>query len=195
MLRYAVMAMLRHQSDHGYRLFRRFETASGGAWRLNRGSIYHTIKQLIERGEISADRTEGEIREPDHADESVLTYHLTQAGQTNLDSWLRQPLRRPEAFRSEIVMRLLVALNLDPDSALEQVDTATARYAEHLDTLEVDRQRTPAHERDHLCHDLLLDGAIRETQSRLSWLSYCRSRLTSAAQADKTPSKEQSNAA
>ncbi len=189
------MAMLRHQSDHGYRLFRRFEIASGGAWRLNRGSIYHTIKQLIDRGEISADRTEGEIREPNHADESVLTYHLTPTGELNLDSWLRQPLRRPEAFRSEIAMRLLVTLDLDPDTALEQVDTATARYAEHLDTLEAYRRRTPAHERDYLSHDLLLDGAIRETQSRLSWLSYCRSRLTSAVQADTVPSKEQSDAA
>jgi DNA-binding PadR family transcriptional regulator len=175
MLRYAVTAMLLRRADHGYGLFRRFEESTAGVWQLNGGSVYHAIKQLTARKEIAGtDASEPTIA---GGDESV-RYVPTEPGEMSLHGWLRQPLRRPEAYRSEVALRLLAALQVDDECAVGQIDVAIELYSAHLDTLEAQVSENSTDAQAEVCRELMLDGALRETRSRLAWLEYCRVRLS-----------------
>ena len=47
MIRYALLGLLREQSDYGYSLKHRFETRVGACWELNVGQVYQTLQAFM----------------------------------------------------------------------------------------------------------------------------------------------------
>jgi DNA-binding PadR family transcriptional regulator len=101
-VRLALLSLLADEPMHGYELMKRLEERSGGVYRASAGTIYPTLQQLEDEGQIVSESLSGKR-----------VYKLTEAGRGELkerDETVRQIWRRArrwEDWRGA----------LDPDSA------------------------------------------------------------------------------
>jgi DNA-binding PadR family transcriptional regulator len=97
-----VLSLLADESMHGYELMKRLEERSGGIYRASAGTIYPTLQQLEDEGQIVSESVNGKR-----------VYKLIEAGRRELterDETVRQIWRRArrwEDWRGA----------LDPDTA------------------------------------------------------------------------------
>jgi DNA-binding PadR family transcriptional regulator len=75
---YHILLALARGERHGYGIMREVEALSDGAMRLGPGTLYRTLKDLLEVGLIAES---GERPDPAHDDERRRYYELTEAGQ------------------------------------------------------------------------------------------------------------------
>ncbi len=101
-VRLALLSLLADEPMHGYELMKRLEERSGGIYRASAGTIYPTLQQLEDEGQIVSESVSGKR-----------VYKLTEAGRRELKErdetvaqiWRRA--RRWEDWRGA----------LDPDAA------------------------------------------------------------------------------
>ena len=90
MIRYALLGLLREQSDYGYGLKRRFDMRVGTCWKLNVGQVYQALHSLrragfvseVERGTSTSDHREGSP--------ARRMFALTPKGVRFLERWLQR---------------------------------------------------------------------------------------------------------
>jgi DNA-binding PadR family transcriptional regulator len=97
---FAILLALADGSAHGYELKKAVERQSEGAIRIDAGSLYRTIAQLVDEGLI---RESGERPEPEADDTRRRYYELTTGGREALEA---------EALRLTRVVALARRLNL-----------------------------------------------------------------------------------
>lgn len=73
-----ILLALARGERHGYGIMREVERLSDGAMRLGPGTLYRTLKDLLDAGLIAES---GERPDPAHDDERRRYYTLTEAGQ------------------------------------------------------------------------------------------------------------------
>jgi DNA-binding PadR family transcriptional regulator len=74
---YHILLALAHGERHGYGIMREVERLSDGAMRLGPGTLYRTLREMLDAGLIA----ESEERpDPRHDDERRRYYALTEAG-------------------------------------------------------------------------------------------------------------------
>jgi DNA-binding PadR family transcriptional regulator len=101
-VRLALLSLLADEPMHGYELMKRLEERSGGIYRASAGTIYPTLQQLEDEGQIVSESVSGKR-----------VYKLTEAGRRELkerDETVEQIWRRArrwEDWRGA----------LDPDAA------------------------------------------------------------------------------
>ncbi len=171
MIRYALLALLREQSDYGYHLKHRFEARLGHAWQLNVGQVYQTLHALA--------RT-GLVRECPGTGEGVLhcrrVFALTPKGERALDRWLR---RRPASLRPVRDPLLLRLACLTPDRAAEvlgDVDEHERAWQARLEELRVRRARAVTAGAPAVTL-LALAAEQLHVAAQLEWLAQCRTVL------------------
>ncbi len=85
-VRLALLSLLADEPTHGYELMKRLEERSGGVYRASAGTIYPTLQQLEDEGQITSESVNGKR-----------VYKLTEAGRGELkerDETVRQIWRR-----------------------------------------------------------------------------------------------------
>ncbi len=180
-VRYALMGLLREQSDYGYHLKQRFDDRVGNAWRLNLGQVYQTLKSLEREGLIEQIADDEEPLCDDPA-ASRREYRLTEKGGRFLERWLRRRPGKPRPLRDELLIRLLV---LEPErqaEALERIDAQVGLYQRHLARLQTRKRRIGAVEAGApLVAVLGLEAEIAHANAHLEWLEYCRLKMEAGA--------------
>jgi DNA-binding PadR family transcriptional regulator len=88
---FSILLSLSLRERHGYDILKHVRDSSGGAVRLGPGTLYTTIKRLLEAGLVV------EATTPDQDDPRRRYYRLTDAGRRRLDA---------EIARMELALRL-----------------------------------------------------------------------------------------
>ncbi|MGZ3599778.1 MAG: PadR family transcriptional regulator [Ktedonobacterales bacterium] len=120
-LRYIILGLLGAHPMSGYDIKRAFDRSLATYWNAGNSQIYTTLKALATRGLVSSELIYQEGR-PNRR-----VYHLTDAGRTELDTWLAEAV--PERFtKDEFLTRLFFCGQTSDEVALRHLE-------EHLATL------------------------------------------------------------
>ena len=172
-LRYAILGLLDGQELHGYRIKSEFEERVGSFWSPNYGQIYQTLKDLRGRALVDArfDRGTGHV--------GRWVYTITTKGRRALETWLRRAPRRPQPFRDEIFIRLLVLEGKDNQARLAQLESQEQVYREYVDQLAAERKVDSGEgaRGDRALKMLAVDAAIFHAEAHLRWLAHATKRL------------------
>jgi len=174
-VRQSLLAILDQGPCYGYQLRTEFDRRTGGTWPLNVGQIYQTLERLERDGLVAKGESDKEGR---------AYYEITDAGRTEVASWLSSPVERQNAARDELAIKLAVA------ATLPGVDLAQVIQVQRAATLTVLRDLTrtkdaidePSSPED-LAYLLLVDAQIFQIDGELRWLDHTEGRLARAVAA------------
>src|ERR1700678_720031 len=105
-VRYGLLGLLRLAPAHGYQLRTDLLGKTGATWTLKIGQGYSTLERLERDGLI----------EPDDADPleglERRRYRITAKGIGDLEGWLSEAVTHETASRSELVIKVAVAMSV-----------------------------------------------------------------------------------
>ena len=160
------LAILAEQPAHGYGLKASFEKSTAGAWPLNIGQVYTTLRRLERDGLVETSPIE---------DRSRQTWKVTAAGRAALEGWYRQPVLEDPPSRDELAIKVLLAV------AADDVDVSAILQAQRAATMErlqqYTRHKQKADPLEELPWVLLLDALILKAEAEIKWLDLCEQRL------------------
>lgn len=136
----AVLVLLFERPMHPYEMAATLkEREKDKSIKLNYGSLYTVIEQLLREGFIAAGET---VREGKRPEKTV--YSLTPAGAAEMDSWLRELVAQPvkEYPRFETALSLLPAL--PPDVVLPLLNERVGHLQTLIDANHADAARCAA---------------------------------------------------
>jgi PadR family transcriptional regulator AphA len=165
-----LLALSESGTGHGYVLARQFspEAPLGDVVRLEPGMVYHHLKKLERLGWVSA-VADAEPRRP-----ARRLYALSAAGRVELGRWLAEPVARTREIRLDFLVKLYLALLLDPALAVRLVDEQRDLCARLVESLSNRAHSGQGDEiRDSLparFGDMVLDMRLAQTRAALAWL-------------------------
>jgi PadR family transcriptional regulator AphA len=112
-LRAAILGFVRLEPTSGYTLRQRFERSVGSFWSVTQSQIYRELHALERDGKVRVRREPGDGK-PDRK-----VYALTNAGEEELEAWLRAPVE-PMQLRHPLLLKFVFAALVAP-SKLDQV--------------------------------------------------------------------------
>ena len=166
-IKHGLMAMLRSGSMYGGQLRNEFERQTGGTWPLNIGQVYTTLARLQRDGLVT------EAGEPDA--DGRRRYELTPEGDQLVHRWWTTPVDRDTPPRSELAIKLALAVvvpGVDVVAVVQTQRAATFRQLQDLTRLK--RQQGP--EAD-LAWTLVLEHLIFSAEAEIRWLDHVESTL------------------
>jgi PadR family transcriptional regulator AphA len=155
---------------HGYDLARQFspEAPLGDVVRLEPGMVYHHLKKLERLGWVSV------VPEAEPGRPARRLYAISSAGRTELGRWLSEPVARTREIRLDFLVKLYLALLLEPALAVRLVDEQRDLCARLVESLSNRLRSGPVVEnRDAVTArfgDMVLDMRLAQTQAALAWL-------------------------
>jgi DNA-binding PadR family transcriptional regulator len=162
-----LLGLLEREPSHGYELKRDYDRLFGRDKPLSFGQVYATLGRLARDGKVVITEEPGDG--PDRK-----RYVITDAGATDVDSWLTQPVE-PEPHQ-QIVLFAKVALSLLLGRPADQY-LDTQRFA-HLRRMQ---QLTEAKRNSGLVDVILADHALFHLQADLQWIEVTVARLDALA--------------
>jgi len=160
----SLLGLLEVAPRHGYDLKRGHDELFRAERPVAYGQVYATLSRLLKNGLVSVEGTEpGEG--PDRK-----RYAITDAGVTDLQSWLSTPERPQEYLQNTLYTKVVLAL-LSHRSADEILD---AQRREHLTAM---REFNRRKQTGDLADQLICDHALFHLEADLKWLEMTASRL------------------
>ncbi len=167
-LEHAILGFLNYAPMTGYDLKKAFDASVRHFWPADQAQIYRTLRELAERGWVTAEI----VPQEDRPNRKV--YHITDAGREELRRWLRTP-SAPEDPRVPLLVKVFFAGQLENDEAIAlleayaeglrarlqayaQIPQASAHYAELINS-----------PREVFFWALTLDYGTRLTRAALEW--------------------------
>jgi DNA-binding PadR family transcriptional regulator len=176
MVRYALLGLLREQSDYGYRLKLRFDERVGAAWHLNIGQVYQTLRALQRSKLITEIGGESDGQHP-----ARRLFAVTPKGHRMLERWLARPPVRLRPIRDEMLIRLLVVEPQRRGELLDRLSEQEHHYRRHMTRLLSQQRRRPDQsDAEQLVRALGMEAALLHTEAHLKWLDSCRTQVESA---------------
>jgi DNA-binding PadR family transcriptional regulator len=169
-VRHAILALLSEGPKYGLQLQKEFESTTGEVWPLNIGQVYTTLQRLERDGLVESDEVESEGPQKG--------FHITDAGSTELSSWLNTPPDMTSPPRDELVIKVLSALRV-PGVSVHDVIQVHRRYL-----VELMQQWTRLKEDEadfDLSFALVVDAELFRLDSVVRWLDTADGRLKRAA--------------
>ena len=167
-IKHGLLALLVREPLYGARLRTEFERQTGGTWPLNIGQVYTTLARLERDGLVE------HLGEPD--DEGRHPYRLTDAGRQLVEAWWRTPVERESAPRSELAIKLALAVTVpgvDVGAVVQTQRAATLGQLQDLTRLK--RQRSDS---DELAWSLVLEHLIFAAEAEIRWLDHIEATLS-----------------
>jgi len=160
-VRHFILGLLNEQSMSGYDIKRFLESLSWLIGSPSYGSIYPTLKSLLEDERVSVEIESHPDRPPRK------TYSLTEKGRQELDQWIHEPAVSSPSLKA-FVMRLILADNMPRDNLVAQLqgrrDMVAEQNATLLETAHTLRQEPNPERR------LALDYGMAIAAAELDWL-------------------------
>lgn len=151
----------------GYDIGRVFAGTPLAHFSSSPGAIYPALKRLEQRGLVTATLDNTTEERPRRV------YSLTQAGQSCLDAWLRQPVTRDEMVRDGRAPLLRFSLadgRLSFDEVVDYLEGFHREIIGYLDELRIYRDR--AFESQTLHQRLAVEHGIRAYECQAAWIDY-----------------------
>jgi len=165
----AFLALLEGQPRHGYDLKRAYDQHFARDHRLHYGQVYTTLAKLLRNGLVIVDDIESGGG-PDRK-----RYAITEAGVTDVQRWLDEPVKPEQYLHSDLYARVVAAL-LTGRSAAAVLD---AQRDEHLVAMrELTRRKTSG----TLADRLICDHALFHLDADLRWLEHTAIHLDELAE-------------
>ncbi|MBO8193821.1 PadR family transcriptional regulator [Streptomyces oryzae] len=161
---HTLLGLLEIGPRHGYDLKRAFDEKFGQDRPLHYGQVYSTMSRLLKNGLVEVEGIEsGEGPERKR-------YAITDAGITDVESWLSTPEKPEPYLHSTLYTKLVLALLTGRDGAA-LLDT---QRSEHLRLMrELTRRKTAG----DLADQLICDHALFHLEADLRWLETAAARL------------------
>lgn len=125
-LKHAILAMLDIEEGSGYDLVKRFNKSIGYFWSSPYQQVYRDLKQLEEKGFISAE----DIAQVGKPDKKLL--RITDSGLEELEAWLEKPAKTMKV-KEPLLIKLFSGRLLKKNSLLEEIER---HRIHHVETLE-----------------------------------------------------------
>ena len=165
-----LLALSETGAGHGYDLARQFspEAPLGNVVRLEPGMVYHHLKKLERLGWVTA------VAEAEPTRPARRLFALSPSGRAELGRWLSEPVARTREIRLDFLVKLYLALLLDPDLAVRLVDEQRDLCARLVQSLADRLQRGGDSKRvgggAGGFGDMVLDMRLAQTRAVLEWL-------------------------
>ncbi|HEX6471339.1 MAG TPA: PadR family transcriptional regulator [Streptosporangiaceae bacterium] len=154
----AVLHLLSEGPMHPYEMWQRIrDYGIDYTIKVTRGSLYHAVERLADRGFIEAVETSRAGRRPERT-----VYAITEAGQDEALAQLRGAIARPVDEYPVLGAALTLARMLPPEELAQLL-----------------RRRTVAVEARIAAHDTIIDGLIKQGVDRIGVIEieYCQALL------------------
>ncbi|WP_434810844.1 PadR family transcriptional regulator [Microbacterium sp. bgisy189] len=168
-VRQSLLAILDQGPCYGYQLRAEFDRRTGSTWPLNVGQIYNTLDRLERDGLVE----KGEVDEQGH-----VYWQITDAGRTEVRTWLASPVERAQGTRDELAIKLALA------ATLPGVDVAQVIHTQRISSLrqlqELNRAKYAGSNPDgaeELAWSLVVDSMIFQAEAEIRWLDHTEARL------------------
>ena len=160
----ALLGLLEGEPRHGYELKRRFDEAFPAERSLPFGQVYALLARLRRDGLVDVAAIESGAG-PDRK-----LYVITEAGVADLEGWLGQPSTPTAPTRSELFVKVVLALlsGRDPDAVLD------AQRAVHLARM---RQVTDRRRDADLVGAMACDLELAHLEADVEWIERATARL------------------
>jgi PadR family transcriptional regulator, regulatory protein AphA len=167
-LEHAILGFLNYHPYTGYDLKKIFDNSVRHFWPADQSQIYRTLSRLTEQGYVEMEK----IPQEDRPDRKV--YHVTEAGRSELISWLSGPPPLDEP-RSASLVQVFFAGHLSDEKALAKFEefaaimrAILAQYDQVPDHLGPFQDEIPS-AREHFFWLLTLENGIRNMRTNLEW--------------------------
>jgi len=163
-----LLGLLEREPSHGYDLKRDYDTFFGRGRPLSFGQVYATLGRLSRDGKVVMDEVspgEGPERK---------RYVITEAGATEVDSWLAEPVEAEPHLQTVLFAKVVLALMLERP-AEQYLD---AQRAKHLGRM---RELTELRRTGGLVDGLLADHGLFHLEADLRWIDTTSARLDALA--------------
>ena len=180
-IRHGILALLSEGPAHGYQLKADFEQRTGGTWPLNIGQVYTTLQRLERDGLVQL--SDGSDQPGDR-----VVYAISDTGRAVCREWFSTPVRRTQAPRDELAIKLALAVGAP---GVDIAALVQGQRSEAVRTLqELTRLKITASDSEDLAWLLVLDALVFQSEAEVRWLDHCESRLVRAAAARDQPTRD-----
>ena len=165
-----LLALSESGTGHGYYLARQFspEAPLGNVVRLEPGMVYHHLKKLERLGWVSA------VPEAEPGKPARRLFALSSSGRAELGRWLSEPVAHTREIRLDFLVKLYLALLLDPARAVRLVDEQRDQCVRLVESFAKRQQRVNAEEDGDPVTarfgEMVLDMRLAQTRAALAWL-------------------------
>jgi DNA-binding PadR family transcriptional regulator len=164
-----LLGLLEREPSHGYDLKRDYDTWFGREKPLPYGQVYATLGRLARDGKVTAGEAEPGAG-PDRK-----RYVITPDGVSDVESWLREPVRPEPHLQSVLFTKVVLAL-MSGRPAAEYLD---AQRAAHLQRM---RELTAVKRGGDPMAALLADHGLFHLEADLRWIDLTAARLGALAE-------------
>jgi len=171
-LDYVILGLLSHELLTGYQIKQRIDSTLRFFWGASYGSIYPTLRELVEGG--LADRSD-----PDSADRGKVRYAITDDGRQALATWLMQPVDKDE-LRYETLLKLFFGSAAGPAITVGHIERFEAKIKDELAYLQAGVKNLEAvldQDDAHRYYHLTAMFGVRVYQAYLEWCADARREL------------------
>ena len=165
-----LLALSESGIGHGYDLARQFspEAPLGNVVRLEPGMVYHHLKKLERLGWVTV------VPETRSGRSARRLFAMSSSGRAELRRWLAEPVARTREIRLDFLVKLYLALLLDPALAVRLVDEQRQLCARLVESLSSRLRRAQVGEKQAAdaanFGDMVLDMRLAQTRAALAWL-------------------------
>lgn len=164
-----LLGLLEREPSHGYDLKRDYDAYFGRGKPLPFGQVYATLARLARDGKAVA----GQSEPGDGPDRK--RYAITDAGRTEVDSWLKDPVEPEPHLQTVLFAKVVLALMLGKP-AESYLDTQRAAHLQRM------RELTELKRAGSLVDVMLSDHALFHLEADLRWIDLTSARLAELAE-------------
>lgn len=172
MLKYVLLGSLRYRPLSGYQLKQFVDSSAKHFWYAQTSQIYRTLNALEAEGLLTS-KIQGQEDRPDRR-----LYHLTEAGQADLQAWLAQPMTEIAPTKDELLVRLFFSAQLDKTTVLTQLRLQRSLHQQQLTLLRTEivqqikdsAERHPALQRDAMLWEASRRLGELSEETYIRWL-------------------------
>jgi DNA-binding PadR family transcriptional regulator len=174
-VRQSLLAILDQGPCYGYQLRTEFDRRTGATWPINVGQIYNTLDRL---------ERDGLVQKADIDAEGQNYYEITEAGHTEVATWLGSPVVRSSAARDELAIKLAIAITLPGVDITHVIQVQRTSTLTTLQELTRTKNATDSPESsEELAWLLVVDSMIFAAEAEVRWLDHSETRLARAVAA------------
>ena len=165
-VKHSLLALLSTGPMYGQQLRDEFERRTGELWPLNVGQVYTSLNRLERDGLVIPAESETE-------DDNRRLYDITPAGTIELDLWLKssEPMEIPP--RDDIVMKIMIAVSIHPESSVETVQSHRRQLLQSMQSY----ARLKADGASTLATLMMCDAELFRLEAAVRWLDSVDARV------------------
>lgn len=159
-----ILGLLSHEPMTGYEIKKRIDTTLKFFWGASFGSIYPTLKGLVNDGLVTKE-------EKNEKGRNKVIYTINEEGHKYLKEWLKIPVEKDE-IRYETLLKLFFGSEIGPKGTLEHIITFKEKIKSELPFLmgavqELDKIKED--EDAHLYYMLTAMFGVKVYNAYLEW--------------------------